>query len=303
MKKNFNIILIAVLFSAILWISITLSDEYYSTYKVPLRVIDAPTGYTVASELPSDILIKIKGIGWRLTGLSLGSESHFNVSAKNDSGKILSNLFANIVENQWLSSDISVIDISPDTVSFIIERIINKKVPVKPELDITFKPGFGLGSKLTVNPDTVTVFGPKNIINSLEEIRTSPIELTRLDTRTKVKAGFNNNKIRTDISSVEVLLDVQRIVDKTIDNIRVDIIDVPSDRDVVLLPNTVSCIVKGGVNILGKLKLDDFNAYIHYKDVLLDTLGSVRPVIELPENVELISQRPDRLRYVIKKFN
>lgn len=303
MKKNFNIILIAVLFSAILWISITLSDEYYSTYKVPLRVIDAPTGYTVASELPSDILIKIKGIGWRLTGLSLGSESHFNVSAKNDSGKILSNLFANIVENQWLSSDISVIDISPDTVSFIIERIISKKVPVKPELDITFKPGFGLGSKLAVNPDTVTVFGPKNIINSLEEIRTSPIELTRLDTRTKVKAGFNNNKIRTDISSVEVLLDVQRIVDKTIDNIRVDIIDVPSDRDVVLLPNTVSCIVKGGVNILGKLKLDDFNAYIHYKDVLLDTLGSVRPVIELPENVELISQRPDRLRYVIKKFN
>ena len=101
---------------------------------------------------------------------------------------------------------------------------------------------------------------------------------------------------------MEVHLDVQRIVDKSIDNIKVEVIDVPEDRDVVLLPNTISCSVKGGINVLGKLTAQDFNAFVYYRDVLLDTLGSVGPTIQHPENVELLSRKPDRIRYIIKKF-
>ena len=291
------------MFSAILWISITLSEEFYSTINLPVRVIDAPSGYTVSTDLPQNISVKIKGIGWRLAGISLGSESYFNVSAKNDSGFVLSNLYANIINNPWLSSDVSVIDISPDTVSFVIEKIKAKKLLVIPDLNIDFKTGFGLSAKLTVTPDSVNVSGPKSLINRLEGLKTKSVKLLQLDSQTRVKAEFENSKLVTDVPFVEIFLDVQRIVDKTVDNIRVEVVDVPADRDVVLIPNSVSCLVKGGINILGRLTENDFRAYVHYRDVLLDSLGAVQPIIEFPENIELVTQRPERLRYIIKKFD
>lgn len=291
------------MFSAILWISITLSEEFYSTINLPLRVIDAPSGYTVSTDLPGNISVKIKGIGWRLAGISLGSESYFNVSAKNDSGVVLSNLYANTINNTWLSSDLSVIEISPDTVSFVIEKTIVKKLPVIPDLNIDFKTGFGLSAQLTVTPDSVNVSGPKSLINSLKGLKTQSVKLSQLDSQTRVKASFENSKLVTDVPFAEIFLDVQRIVDKTVDNIRVEVIDVPADRDVVLIPNSVSCLVKGGINILGRLTENDFKAYVHYRDVLLDSLGTVQPIIEFPENIEIVTQRPDRLRYIIKKFD
>ncbi len=302
MKKNLHIIIIALVFSSILWISITLSEEYYTTYKIPINVINAPSGYTLGSDLPENISVKIKGIGWRLTGISMGSETVFNISAKNDSGKIITNAYSNLIENSWLSSDLTVIEISPDTISFIIERIVSKKLAVLIKTDITFKTGFGLASKIKLTPDSVFVYGPKSRIEKMDSIKTNPIILSLLDNQTNVNAYFNDERFQTDLDVVEVYLDVQRIVDKDIDNIKVEVIDVPEDRDVVLIPNTISCLVKGGINVLGKLTVKDFKAFVYYRDVLLDTLGSVGPTIQHPENVELMSRKPDRIRYIIKKF-
>ncbi len=302
MKKNLHIVIIAIVFSSILWISITLSEEYYSTYKIPINIINAPSGYTLASDLSENISVKIKGIGWRLTGINLGSETVYNISARNDSGKIITNVYSNLIENPWLSSDLEVIEISPDTISFMIERIISKKLPVVTKTDITFKAGFGLASKIKIAPDSVVVYGPKSRIEKMDSIKTNTIVLSLLDNYTKVNADFVNGLYKTDIAGVEVRLDVQRIVDKNIDDIKVEVIDVPKDRDVVLLPNTISCLVKGGINVLGKITAQDFKAFVYYHDVLLDTLGSVGPTIEHPENVELLSRKPDRIRYIIKKF-
>ncbi len=268
-----------------------------------MRVVNTPYGYTLASDLPSEISIKIKGIGWRLTGIGIGSESFFNVSARNDSGRIAANLYANLVENPWLSSDVSVIDISPDTVSFMVERITSKKLKVVPDIDITFRTGFGLASEVKVIPDSVVVFGPKSLIANLHSIKTRKVNLKTLDNLTKIKLPFNNDMLSTNTAVVEATLDVQRIVDKEIENIRVEVLDVPEDRDVVLLPNTINCLVVGGINVLGRLSSSDFSAYVHYRDVLLDTIGTVAPELTTPKNVEIISQKPDRLRYIIKKFN
>lgn len=303
MKKNLHIVIIALIFSSILWISITLSEEYYSTYKIPVRIINTPAGYTLASDLPTTLSVKLKGVGWRLTGISIGSDTYFNISARNDSGRIKANVYANLVENPWLSSDITVIDISPDTVTFFVEKTISKNLPVVPKTDLNFKSGFGLASKIKVSPDSVLVTGPKSLIEKMSSITTEKISLAQLDNQRTVKAGFSNKKLQTDFPTVMLHLDVQRIVDKDIADIKVEVIDVPEDRDVVLLPNTITCLIKGGVNVLGRIKSEDFKAFVQYRDVLLDTVGSVAPTIQPPENVEVLSLRPDRLRYVIKKFN
>ncbi|MDH3267694.1 MAG: hypothetical protein OEM46_02450, partial [Ignavibacteria bacterium] len=94
----------------------------------------------------------------------------------------------------------------------------------------------------------------------------------------------------------------QRIVDKQFESITVDVLDIPSGREVVLLPNKVNINIRGGIEILGKLTPEQFHAYVKFQTLIKDTTGSVVPEIILPKNVTLQFSKPDRLRYVIRSF-
>ncbi len=304
MRKKIPVFIVAFIFSSIIWASISLSNDYYATYEIPVRLVNFPGGYTTGTNIPENVFVKLKGEGWKLLSLNFGPESEYVISAGKDSGQKFVNLFNYLVENQWLSSDLEVIDITPDTLSFNIERIINKRVGVLPDLQIDYKPGYGLASDVKVSPDSVTVYGPVNFVNKLDYVLTEKIAGKNVDERIYKNVNLKNMPGMSYSSSiVGVNLDVQQIMEKEFTDLNVDILDVPSDRNVVLLPNKVNLGIKGGIDILGKLKGRDFRAYIYYRDVVLDTTGSIAPRIDLPVNTALIYSKPERLRYIIKKFN
>lgn len=304
MKKNLQIIIISFLFSVILWVSISLSNDYYATFNIPIKLIDFPDGYTTGSDLPSTISFKMKGKGWKLIAATLTSESDYVIPVGREVGKRNVNLYNYLVENQWLSSDVEVININPDTLSFFVEKIANKKVKIVPELKFNFKSGYGLATPVKISPESTLVSGPESYLKNLKEVPTESIEFDGLDNRTtKLVALQDIPGMQYGSPSVSAVLDIQKIVDKNFNNIYVKMIDVPRDRDVVLLPNRITIGIRGGIDILGRLDTTQFSAYVNYREVVMDTLGSVLPHVVLPDNTNLIFIKPERLRYIIKKFN
>ncbi len=303
MRKKLYIFIAAVLFAIIFWGSISLSGSYYANIDVALKLFDFPDGYTTGSNLPDNVSIKLKGEGWKLVTLNIGAESEYRVSVESDSGLKYVNLYNNLANNRWILSETEVIDINPDTIAFFVERIVSKKVPVLVDLGLEFKTGYGLASNILVTPDSVIVSGPVSIMKDLKKISTVRKSLSSLDNKKVVNINLpKTTGITYNSNLIEVALDVQRIVDKQFDNIPVDVLDVPQDISVVLLPNTVGCSVRGGVNVLGNLNEDQFKAYLFYSDIVSDTLGSVVPHLELPENTSLMFIKPERVRYIIKTF-
>ena len=304
MRKNIHIVIISLFFSFILWGSISLSKDYYITVDVPLKVINFHNGYSSGTKLPDKISAKIRGNGWKLIAVNLGAESEYIISAGNDTGRKYINLYNYLSENQWLSYDMEVIDLIPDTLSLYIEKVIEKKVKIEPRLDLEFKPGYGLANEVKLSPDSAYVTGPLSYLKNINSIPTNEIKLSELDARTVEQGSLKELPGMTyNVNSITLTLDVQKIVDKNYDNFPVSVIDIPGDREVVLLPNRISVGVRGGINILGKLSEDDIKTYVYYRDVVLDTLGSVAPYVEIPPNTSLIYTKPERLRYIIKKYN
>ena len=262
-----------------------------------------PEGYTTATDLPKDITIKLKGKGWNLFSLNIGKDVTYNVSVNGDSGIIDIKLSDYLSDNGWVLSEFDIIDIVPGSISCLIDRKIEKKIPVVADLLLDFKVGYGLAKQVVLLPDSVIVNGPRSIISSLKELKTKQIKLTTLNKKIVKNIGFAELPGTVFLTEyVSVTFDVQRIVDKQFDDINVKVINVPPDRDVVLLPNKISLGVRGGIDILGKLKNEQFETFISYRDVVLDTLGNVIPKIKLPDNTNLIYIKPERLRYVIKKY-
>ena len=303
MRKKLNIFIASVIFAVILWGSISLSDIYYTNVDVKLTLTNFPPGYTTGSQIPEEIKLRVKGQGWRLVSINVGPESEFKVSVGGDSGRQNISLYDYLESNRWLFSDVDIINIYPDSIKFFVERIISKKLLVTSGLNLEFKPGYGLASDIILKPDSIIVSGPVSILRPMMEIKTEGRSLGLLDSKTFTELnlpgmqGFEFNK-----NLIEVILDIQRIVDKQFDNVTVDVIDIPSGKEVVLLPNKIGFNVRGGIEILGKLQPEQFRAYIKYQTLVRDTTGSVTPELLLPKNITLQYLKPDRLRYVIRSF-
>jgi hypothetical protein len=286
-----------------LWGSISLSDYYYTNVDVKLSLVNFPKNYTTGSKLPDKVTLKVKGQGWKLVSFNVGSDADFKVSMNHDSGKKVISLYNYLESNRWLLSDVDIISIHPDTISFYVEKIIKRKLPVVPDLDLDYKPGYGLAQDIIVKPDSVIVDGPFSILKSIKGIKTEKLSLTSLDYKTDAsvnlapKRGFSFN---TDV--INLMLDIQKIVDKNFENISIEVLDVPPGKEVLLLPNKIGINARGGIDVLVRLKENQFHAFIHYKDVVMDTTGSVTPFIEKPKDVSIQFLRPERLRYIIKSF-
>lgn len=303
MNNKINIIVFSLFFSIVIWVSVTLSEQFFSSIELNVKVVNQPEGYTCGAVEPKTVNVKIKAKGWQILTYYLGQQNSFLISADNDSGKINFDPNKAISENVWLSAGMNVLEITPRNISFRVEKLIYKKLAITADTDLSFADGYNLATPISISPDSIIVSGPSSILNKLTSIKTKLVSLSELDSRMKVPAeieelsGFNFERSRVELS-----FDVQRIVEKPFDKIKVNITDIPRDRDVVLMPNTIDISLRGGINLLGRINSDQIIATINYSDIVFDTLGYIRPSIKIPSNTKLVFVKPARLNYIIKKF-
>jgi YbbR domain-containing protein len=302
-KSKINIIILSVLFSILIWGSVTLSDDFFTSMDFNIKVVNQPSGYTCGIINPEKISLKLKAKGWQLLSLYLGSKSEYSVSADNDSGLIKLDPINEINENTWLNAGLSITEISPRQISFNVEKIKFKKIKIEAQTDLTFGEEFGLATPIKIYPDSVLVAGPSSVLDKTSTIKTKLVKLTSLDSKLNMIADLEEpTGFKLEQNKAELTFDVQRIVEKTFGNIKVNIEGMPRDRDVVLIPNTIDCSLRGGINILGKINPEEITAAIDYREIVYDTLGSVQPKIALPQNTQLVFIKPVRLNYIIKTF-
>ena len=305
MKNNLLVIILSVIFSIILWISISLSNDFNTNLVLPIKVINVPEGYVAISTSTEVVNVKVKGVGWDLLNTAISAKSDFLVDADY---QIKKNQFYNLSsfaeENTWLTSKLRILEINPDTISFSFEKIGYARKKIIPHLQLDFKMGYGLANDVIVFPDSVDISGPSKVINEIVDVPTELVQLNNLSDKTEMSVQLKNiPEVTYQVQSATIYLDVQRIVERNFEDISVKVLDIPTDRDVVLLPNKINVSLRGGIDVLGKLENSNIEATVFYRDVVLDTLGSISPILKIPDNTSLVFAKPGQLKYVIKKFN
>jgi hypothetical protein len=61
-------------------------------------------------------------------------------------------------------------------------------------------------------------------------------------------------------------------------------------------------VLRGGINLLGKLKAEEIRPYIDYGDIIKDTLGQIEPKLKIPFFSTIVDKSPEKFQYIIKKF-
>jgi len=303
-EKKLPIIFFSLVFSTLVWVSVNMGNRFQTAIEIPVQIENLKPTLGIAVPLPEKMRLTIQGTGWQLLNAVLSPNLHYNIDftviSRNDT------VFTNkdLASRVNLPSDVRVLETRPETVFVKLDQKIVKSVPIRPLLETNFREGFGIVGTIQTEPESLTIKGAAGMLKSVNSWFTSLIVLNDLNAPVSMTVPLHDTlqfEIEQSRSAVKVSFDVQPIAEKTISNIPVEVNQVPEYRSVVLIPPTISVIIRSGVNTIAPLTEKDFYVYIDYKSILLDTSGMIQPVITGPENVRIVQQNPERIQYVVRK--
>ncbi|TSA28045.1 MAG: YbbR-like domain-containing protein [Ignavibacteriales bacterium] len=303
MKKKVVTISLIAIFSIGLWISVALSEVYITTVEIPVRFTDLPKNYAVGSTSVDNVYLQVKGKGWELAKLKLVGDTEFNISVHRRTSKYRSDLNNFIDANPWLASSFQVLEIAPAQIEYEIERIGSKRVPVVQNLKIDFKPGFGPASKIKIEPGTVEISGPANLLQKIDAIKTEFREFTDINDNVKLVLPLDvPDGITIPKTECSIEFEVQKIVDKTFESILIETRNVPPNKELILYPAKINVVLRGGINKLGRLTNDSIKVYVDFWTALKENGKTIEPIIEFPQFTTLTITQPKKLEYIIKQY-
>ena len=302
MKKKIITISVITFFSIALWVSVSLSSTFVTNVKVNINFTDLPEKYTVNNTSINEVELQVKGRGWDLAKLILGPEVDFDISVHKRTGHRKNDLNDLLKANPWLTSSIQVLEITPSQIEYDIERIVSKKVGLIRNIKLDFKLGYGLSSDITINPETVEIEGPSTLLRDLDSIKTELKVISDISENVKTEIQIETPPgVSVAVKSCTIEFEVQKIVDKTFENIIVETRNVPSSKELILYPGKIDVILRGGINKLGRLTNDSIKAYIDFWSALREEGGQIEPVIEVPVFTTHVGTIPNKLEYIIKQ--
>ena len=98
---------------------------------------------------------------------------------------------------------------------FARSRLIVKEVPVKPVFTGKSPAGYRVDySNITVDPATISIFGPQSLIERVSELKTDSIDLSEYTRTTILRLGIRSDvkPLRLSDKVVEVVLPVEKLV-------------------------------------------------------------------------------------------
>jgi hypothetical protein len=307
--KRLQIILATTLFALLLWASVNLGGQHQLTMSVPVEVSPVPEGVALRSPIPEAIDLSLRGGGWALADLLWRSKPRYYLNLAEVAGfrdlhmqRVIT--ARDIQRHLQLPATVELIDVKPESLFVAFEPAGRKRVPLVFKANMTFAEGFGLAGQPVIRPETILVSGAASVLDSITSWRLKDTMFQQLRAPVEVmlapEEGFPFALSFTP-RRVLVRLNVEPFAEKSFSNILVEVRSVPPNREVILIPPRIEIVLRGGINRLAAIVASDCRAYLHYEEVESDTSGSLVPVIEIPRGVTLISKRPERLEYVVRR--
>lgn len=323
MKSSFLFIAAAALFGIVSWLSVTMGEQYTLPLTVPLSIEDVPPGLAIGTPVPKTIQLRYRGDGWRLALLYFGAPSELRIyfpglpkalpPQHNDSSglaippppaevRILAQ--QNIAELAPSRAGVVLIGVTPDSMLIALEQYRERRIPVRPDVVPSFREGYGQVGAVTVAPESVTIGGAASIVARIGEWQTARTVLADLRAPVEVDVplrGPDRIPLSLSVQGVHVSLNIQPFAEKLLTGIPVEVSGVPPGREVIFIPPRVDLTARGGIKQLGSLNAGEFHVRVPFGALVEDTTGLVEPSVSGPAEIHVVSRKPDRLQYIIRK--
>jgi hypothetical protein len=253
-------------------------------------------GKTLKNKLPENIRATFSGRGLDLINVSLSRKSSFKFVL--DLQRIeffydfpMNEYFENNPEKVVYPSRTQIRFLQiiwPDTLHIELDRLMQVRIPVIPDVNIETSPGYILSGVPVLIPDSVSLSGPRTNVRNYKNIRTEAYNAKGVYNPIKVQLHLLIPEMENiEISNHEVnyFQAVEQIGEITVENIPVEILNTPVGSRIEISPSTVSLTVSGAISVLKCLQITDFKIFFDFNKGWQPGQLTYTPVVELPAGV------------------
>ena len=201
-----------------------------------------------------------------------------------------------LTENHILSPvEVEITRIHPSQITVRIEELIEKSFSIKSRYQGTPKKGYLLGD-IKIVPDTLTMRGPRSVLEKMDHISAHEIELEGLNESATMRVeldlpGGNVQIIHqnVDFYTAEVTI-ISLPIKKRLDNVAVYLRNV--DYVSVINPKTFNVFVEGPEYLIRELDRDEIFGEIDLSTYEPGNYPKVTPKVVTPEGITVLQQWP-----------
>lgn len=307
------IFLLCVVVSSILWLVSVLGKSYEVEVGIPIRYTNLPKDKVLVNEPPHKINVMLKSYGFTLLRHKIQltiNPINFNVKqfTLNMMDDVNRNEFS-LNLNQYLpqiskqvSSEITLLKISPEIINFKFDQIVSAKKKVKHNFKLEFDTHYFLSDSISFDPDSITVSGPKSIIDSICCVETRQLVFNNINATVNKKniklqeieqVQFDRKKIATNIP-VSLYTEYNA-------EISIEKINVPDSVNMIILPPKVKvkCLVP--VEKYANINNTSFIFSVNFEQLNSQSKKYTVNAVRVPQYIKSLNYTPLEVDYLLQK--
>lgn len=307
-SREFLIFLFFFVIAAGFWLLQTLNNDYEAEFSIPVRIKDVPNDVVLTSEPPSELRVRVKDKGTVLMNYMLG-KSFFPVNinfsdnkGKDNHVKIYASEFEKKILSQ-LNASSKILSIKPDTLDYIYSTGKSKLIPVRFEGKVTAGLQYYVSDTIC-NPDSVLVYAPEAILDTITTAYTQRLDLENISDTTRQRISLAPLKGAKFVpNSVELTFPVDVYTEKTVE-VPVYGVNFPANKVLRAFPSKVQITFQVGMKRFRSIKASDFVIHVSYEELL--KLGSDKYTVKLksvPPGISQIRIVPEQVDFLIEQVS
>ena len=184
--KNWVLKLVSLFFALFLWYFVVGEDKVDMNVTLPVEIVNLPRDLVISNQFKKQIEVTITGQRSLIRGMT---EQHIRRSIDLSKAKPGTVVIQNNIDSISLPRGLSILRVQPPTLTLLLDRLIQKELPIRPVLVGKVHRDFMLDS-VTVDPLTLEISGPETILDKEEELKTIPVDINGLNESTVKQASL-----------------------------------------------------------------------------------------------------------------
>ena len=292
--------------SFLFWVLQSLNEEVEASFKIPIRFTNVPDKVMITNEYPQYLDIRIRDNGTTMMNYMIDRfvpvEIDFN-QYQNKRGQFTISLakLSTLVRKQ-LKNTTGLVSISPDSLTLYYSQNKGAKFKLRLVGSVSTIPQCVINGEISSGTDSVTVYAPSYILNSIKTIETDSFALRNLSDTTVYDLPLKKirgAKIVPD--KVKIMVPVEEITMKKM-TLAVKIENIPDNMTMLLFPATVEVSYMLPISHFAKVTAGDIEIGVDYGQIKNNSGNKLAvKVLKQPSFVKHLQVVPDSIEYILEE--
>ena len=297
--------------SSLFWVLLAFNGIYTTVLEAPVKYINIPEDKLLISRLPKTLEIEITGSGYQLSSYMLhpqqaevildGREIGLSSSGKTEQG-FLTTIYGIDFFNR-AHPDIRLLNIRPDTLFFSFSKQAHRKVPVQLVKDLRFEKQYDLIDSAFLQPDSVHLSGPADLLDSVFRIRTEPLVLSGMNkSRTyTLDLVSPDNRLSCAPAKVKVTLNVDKYTEATL-AVPVTTDHLKNKDSLRIYPEVVQLVYLVSLRDYNRINANLFEVSADVSDLKVSSGNNIRlNLTKKPSFIKFLRMEPESVEFIIRR--